>query len=169
MSITYLIIGGNIGDRVANLQETRQQLSEKVGNILVGSSIYQTAAWGAEQQTPYLNQVLCIETTLQPFELLAATQEIEQKLGRIRTQRWAARTMDIDILFYDQQIINTQELTVPHGRILERKFVLVPLCEIAAEMLHPVWQLPMKKLLEYCEDNLLVEIFGKYFATDNKI
>jgi 2-amino-4-hydroxy-6-hydroxymethyldihydropteridine diphosphokinase len=169
MAITYLLIGGNIGNRAATLQETQKQLSEKVGNILGGSSIYQTSAWGAEQQAPYLNQVLCIETALQPFALLAATQEIEQKLGRIRTQRWAARTMDIDILFYDQQIINTQELTVPHSRILERKFVLVPLCEIAAEMLHPVWQLPMKNLLEYCEDNLLVEIFGKYFATDNKI
>ncbi len=169
MATAYLLVGSNLGNRTQHLQQAQQFLRQAIGNILQGSSVYETAAWGVAAQPAYLNQVLVVETALPPFELLEKTQEIEKQLGRIRSFRWAARTIDIDILFYDQLIISTQELTIPHSRILERKFVLQPLTEIAPDMLHPVWQRSIKNLLDSCEDNSVVEIFGKYFATDNKI
>ena len=163
----YLLLGSNLGNREDYLQQTLTQLELKVGKIIIFSSIYKTAAWGNTEQDDFLNMAVAIETNVEAFELLAITQEIEIKLGRKREQIWGARTIDIDIIFYDQQVISTQTLTIPHSRIMERRFVLVPLVEIAADFIHPIWQITVKEMLEICDDKLVVEIFGKTFATIN--
>jgi 2-amino-4-hydroxy-6-hydroxymethyldihydropteridine diphosphokinase len=165
--ILYLLLGSNLGNRETYLSQANAEIQKQVGNIVAKSSIYQTEAWGNTEQDDYLNQALAVETTIEPFELLEILQAIEKQLGRKREIIWGARTIDIDIIFYDQQIISTQTLTIPHSRIMERKFVLLPLCEIAPDFIHPVWQISVKEMLNICEDNLKVEIFGKTFATTN--
>lgn len=163
--ILYLLLGSNLGNREAYLSHATSKIQQQVGNIIAQSSIYQTSAWGNIEQDDYLNLALAVETNLESFELLEILQTIEKQLGRKREVIWGARTIDIDIIFYDQQIISTQTLTIPHSRIMERKFVLLPLCEIAPDFIHPVWQMSVKEMLNICEDNLKVEIFGKTFAT----
>ena len=163
----YLLLGSNLGNRQEYLAAALQQLTQRVGRVVCCSSIYQTAAWGNQNQDDFLNMAVEVETTKDAFAILAIIHEIETALGRTRLHHWGARTIDIDIIFYDRQIISTQTLTIPHPRILERRFVLVPLAEIAPDFIHPVWLLPLKKMLEICEDKLVVEIFGKTFATVN--
>jgi 2-amino-4-hydroxy-6-hydroxymethyldihydropteridine diphosphokinase len=163
----YLLLGSNVGNCLEYLANACSQIEQKIGKINKQSAIYQTAAWGLEQQDDFLNMAIEVETYIDAFEILAQIHQIETDLGRKRLQFWGARTIDIDIIFYDQQIISTQTLTIPHSRILERRFVLVPLSEIAPEFIHPVWEMPIKKMLEICEDKLVVEIFGKTFATEN--
>ncbi len=163
----YLLLGSNIGNRQEYLENALTLLTNKIGNIIATSSIYQTSAWGNQEQDDFLNMAIGIDTTKDAFEILYAIHEIEQQLGRKRTEFWGARTIDIDIIFYGQQIISTQTLTIPHRRIMERRFVLVPLTEIAAEFMHPIWEMSIKNILEICEDKLIVEVFGKTFATVN--
>jgi 2-amino-4-hydroxy-6-hydroxymethyldihydropteridine diphosphokinase len=152
--MVYLLLGSNIAPREQYLQQALQEIEQKIGQVVSISSIYQTQAWGNQQQADFLNRAVAVETQLDAFELLALLQTIEKKLGRKREQIWGARTIDIDIIFYDQQIISTQELTIPHSRILERRFVLQPLTEIAPNFEHPVWLLSIKKMLEMCDDTL---------------
>lgn len=162
----YLLLGSNLGNRQDYLENALILLTNKIGNIIATSSIYQTSAWGNQEQDDFLNMAVGIDTTKDAFEILDVIHEIEQKLGRKRTEFWGARTIDIDIIFYGQQIISTQTLTIPHSRIMERRFVLIPLTEIAAEFMHPIWQMTVKNMLEICEDKLIVEVFGKTFATE---
>jgi len=114
--------------------------------------------WGFESNDLFWNQVLEISTNLSPEEVLVQTQQIELELGRIRKpDQYDSRLIDIDILFYGDQIISLENLIVPHPRIQERKFALVPLCEIASELIHPVFQKSIRQLLEECADKLNVE------------
>ena len=156
MHIVYLLLGGNIGDRIQMLQSATIQLSERVGTILASSAMYETAAWGKEEQPRFLNSVLAMTTTLSASEVLTEIQTIENIYGRQRVEIWGARTLDIDILFYDDAIIQTERLTIPHPFIQDRRFVLVPLCEIAPDLQHPVLQKTITELLAYCPDQLEV-------------
>ena len=153
----HFLIGGNLGNRVQYLAKARQEISEKIGEILSISKLYETAAWGYTEQPAFLNQALFLKSDLLPSEVLEKINEIERNLGRERNQKWYARTLDIDIIFCEQQIIDLPHLSIPHPHISERRFVLVPLAEIAATFLHPILKLNVQELLENCPDHLEVK------------
>jgi 2-amino-4-hydroxy-6-hydroxymethyldihydropteridine diphosphokinase len=151
---TYLIIGGNLDNREQQLQIAKDWIQEKVGQIITASSVYETAAWGVTDQPDFLNQVLLVETNLSPIKLLDAIQWIETEMGRVRLRYWGERIMDIDILFYEDQIIDEPRLQVPHPGIPDRNFVLAPLAEIAPNFIHPIFQKSIESLSLACTDLL---------------
>lgn len=156
MNLVYLLIGGNLGHREWHLKKAKQQIEALCGEIITDSTIYETAAWGNTAQPNFLNQVILIKTMLTPSDLLSYLLHIELDAGRKRTEKYGPRIIDLDILFYENSVIATPELEIPHPRIAERRFVLVPMVEIAADFLHPVLQETMASLLEKCTDPLLV-------------
>jgi 2-amino-4-hydroxy-6-hydroxymethyldihydropteridine diphosphokinase len=156
MNDAYLLIGGNVGDRLSNLQLAISKISDNVGQITKISSIYETAAWGKTDQDAFLNQVLMIQTNLSPLDLLKSILNIELEMGRIRNEKYAARTIDIDILYFNDLVIDSNDLIIPHPRISERKFVLVPIHEIAASMIDKRTEKTIHEMLETCMDTLPV-------------
>lgn len=146
-----LIVGGNKGDRMKLLNAAAAAVSE-LGELMLKSTVYETEAWGGVAKGAFLNQVIEIRTAYSPVELLAFTQQIEIDLGRKREEHWGDRTMDIDIIFYGDQIIDTATLQIPHPFLSERRFVLVPLAEILPDFIHPVFGKSSLQMLEECED-----------------
>ena len=153
-------MGGNLGDRHELMALAKKEIGQHCGTILHSSRIYETAAWGKEDQQPFLNAALEVRTALSPEGVLGAINSIEALLGRQRDEHWGARTMDIDILFYDDRIIDNDQLQIPHPRLQARRFVLTPLCDIAPDMMHPVLQKSIRTLLEECTDPLPVTVIG---------
>ncbi len=144
-----LLIGGNQGDRVGLLKQACDMIGQQVGDIVQLSSIYESEAWGFEAEQSFLNQAVVVETRLEPHEVLGKALFIETQLGRVRSGNgYSSRTMDIDILFVDNKCIDTPDLIVPHPRIHQRNFVLVPLCEIMSDYVHPILQKTMSNLLK---------------------
>lgn len=155
MSHTVILhTGSNLGDRAAFLAAARDAIREHIGDILAASSIYETAAWGVEDQPAFLNQALSVSTRLSANAVLHTIQAIEQSAGREREVRWGARTLDIDVLSYDDMVLDTPALVLPHPRLSERNFVLAPLCDIAPEWRHPVLQRTAAELWAACPDVL---------------
>jgi 2-amino-4-hydroxy-6-hydroxymethyldihydropteridine diphosphokinase len=153
MSKVFLGIGTNLGNRKANLRKAREMIGEHIGRIWNSSSVYETAPWGFEAENDFLNMVIEVETNLSPSEIMKKIAGIESKLGRERDQdRYSSRVIDIDIVLYDDLAINENGLKIPHPLMHERKFVLVPLCELAPDMIHPVLEKSMSVLLEECRD-----------------
>lgn len=152
----YLLLGSNLGDRAALLRDARARLAAEAGEIVAVSGIYETAAWGREDQPAYLNQAVALDTWLRPEQLLTACLAVEQQAGRERQERWGSRTLDVDVLFYGQAIIHSPTLSVPHPRLPERRFALVPLDEIAKALRHPQSNLSVRELLACCPDPLPV-------------
>src|SRR5687768_14135951 len=138
MNEAYLLIGGNLGDRLANLKAAAQALSLHCGLVQKESFIYQTAAWGMENQPSFLNQALLIGTRLSPQQLLDQLLQIEGALGRIRDEKYGPRLIDIDILLFNDQVIEQPGLKVPHPRLHQRRFALQCLADIAPAVVHPV-------------------------------
>ena len=159
MNEVYLLTGGNIGNRLEYLSKAKEKISKKCGSILQESAIYETAAWGMKNQGAFLNQVLKIETSFTPVQLLKTILQIEEDLGRRREIKYGPRTIDIDILFFNDQVIDQQGLKIPHPQIQNRRFVLVPLNEIAPAKVHPVFQKNSSQLLTECSDTLKVNKF----------
>ena len=160
MNNAYLLIGGNIGDRVSYLQKAINEIKQKIGPIVAISSVYETAPWGNQQQSHFLNQALQVTTSLEPYSLLKKILLIEQEMGRIRTTDNQPRTIDIDILYYNNLKLDSSELTIPHPRIFSRKFVLIPMNEIAPDHLDPYHNTSIHQLLSACEDALEVNKFS---------
>ncbi len=151
--IIHLSIGGNLGEREANLEETRMFISFNFGDILAVSSIYESEGWKMENVPSFLNQVVKIESELSDKELIEEIADLEEFYGRERSsETYLSREMDVDILMIDNEIIDTISLKVPHPKMLERRFVLVPFNEIAEDVIHPVMNKSIKELLEKCED-----------------
>ncbi len=153
-----LILGGNLGDRQELINRAVKSISGK-NRLIVKSALYETQAWGNVAHGNFLNQIIQIETLLSPGKLLKQIQQIETELGRNRTIIWGDRTMDIDILYFGEEVIDTAELTIPHSFIQDRRFVLVPLTEILPDMIHPTLGKSHRTLLEECQDFCEVEIF----------
>jgi 2-amino-4-hydroxy-6-hydroxymethyldihydropteridine diphosphokinase len=154
MSEVFLLLGGNVGDKHKIFSETIRRIQNRIGMLIKVSSIYETEPWGFVSDL-FWNQALQLQTSLKPEELLDGILAIENEMGRRRiSDQYEARPIDIDIMFYDNLIIQTDRLTIPHPLIGERKFALVPLNEVAPEKIHPVTGWTLQQMLEACQDNL---------------
>ena len=157
----YICLGGNMGDRDFYIKSALHEVEKNIGEVIKISSLYETSAWGSSNQQAYLNQCVLIHTILQVQEVMDALCAIEKRLGRVRdtNNQYAARTIDLDILFYNDHIIDTISLQIPHPRLHLRKFVLVPLNEIAPHDIHPLFSLSVNQLLQQCKDDLEVMLY----------
>ena len=154
--ITFLLVGTNLGDRKKNLSIARTAIEVSVGTIIKASSIYQTAAWGKNDQPDFLNQALEVQTSLSAEDVLAEILKIEHAMGRERDQHWGERIIDIDILLFEEKIISSTALKIPHPELANRKFALEPLAEIGGDAMHPVLRLTVQEMLARCADLLEV-------------
>ena len=157
---TFLLLGSNLGDRLEVLDSALHKIISDIGLVVTKSSIYETLAWGIEDQPAFLNQVLLVKTKLAPQDLLVAINKIEHDLGRVRHQKWGERLIDIDILYFDNEIVNDDNLIIPHPEIINRRFTLVPLVEIAANYKHPSLGQTQQELLAVCGDELEVKKYN---------
>ena len=159
MNKTYLLLGSNMGNNKALLSSAAVQIVKKIGSITRKSSLYSTAAWGNTRQPDFLNQVIIVETELTAIQTMQTILNIEKKMGRVRTVKNAPRIIDIDILFFNKEIIDNKDLTVPHPQIQNRRFVLVPLNQLSPNLRHRVLKKSVHQLLIHCPDKLNVKKF----------
>ncbi|WP_205514440.1 2-amino-4-hydroxy-6-hydroxymethyldihydropteridine diphosphokinase [Longitalea arenae] len=159
MNKVFLLIGGNMGDRLQNLHQAVSLLSATCGPVVQQSAVYETAAWGKTDQAAFLNQALLLTTSLSARELITTILSVEEKMGRRRLERFGPRLIDIDILFYNDAVIDEPDLSIPHPELPNRRFVLAPLNEIAPAFVHPVLKKSVAHLLEECPDKLEVAVF----------
>jgi len=155
INIVFLHTGSNLGHRFENLLKANQLIEKHIGRIIQQSSWFETEAWGIREQPSFINQALCIRTHLSPMDLMNTILDLESKMGRVRVSKWTERLIDIDILFYNQQVINEPpKLIIPHSRITERNFVMMPMAEIAPNFLHPIFNQTIQQLLNKSTDSL---------------
>lgn len=153
----FLLLGSNLGDREGYLQKAIGLIEAELGRVTQKSSIYETEAWGKTDEPNYLNQVVRINTTLSARQVLEKVLQIETKMGRIREEKWGSRIIDVDILFYGQDIINEPGLIVPHPELHNRKFTLEPLNEMVSDLQHPVLKKSIFQLKSELKDDLIVK------------
>jgi 2-amino-4-hydroxy-6-hydroxymethyldihydropteridine diphosphokinase len=160
MTRIYFLLGGNIGNREELLSEAVRKMTNQIGKFVQASSLYETEPWGFTHEQNFLNQVIAFDSNLSAIEILDKTQALEKELGRVRkTTQYCERTIDIDILFYGNELIESERLSIPHPRIQERSFALYPLKELIPDFIHPVLKKSIKQLKEACTDKLQVTKF----------
>lgn len=152
----YLLLGSNQGDRTANLQHARQLAEKSIGKVAQKSHLYETQSWGKTDEDDHLNQALELKTMLSPREVLRKLQQIETEMGRVKTKQYGSRIIDMDILMYEDFVINEPDLVIPHAQLPNRNFALIPLMEIAGDIEHPILKLPIEEIYLACEDELEV-------------
>ncbi|HEX5027043.1 MAG TPA: 2-amino-4-hydroxy-6-hydroxymethyldihydropteridine diphosphokinase [Agriterribacter sp.] len=157
MNKAYLLIGGNIGDRKKNLREAVNAILEQIGEVTQLSHLYETAAWGKPDQPSFFNQALTVITGLSELELLHSILNIEKQMGRHRLEKYGPRIIDIDILMYNNAVVDIPELKIPHPELVNRRFALAPLQEIAPALVHPALHKSIDQLLQACPDSLDVK------------
>jgi 2-amino-4-hydroxy-6-hydroxymethyldihydropteridine diphosphokinase len=155
--VIYILLGTNLGNKKLNLSNAIAKLSVNRINSKRTSSLYKTAAWGNTNQDYFLNQILEIDTDIDPIELLKICLKVEQDMGRIRNKKWESRVIDIDVLFYNDLILESNELTIPHKHLHQRLFTLLPMAELNPTLIHPVFNKTILELIQNCEDDLPVE------------
>lgn len=155
-----LLLGSNLGDRSSLLIQAIEKIIVQLGSISKASSLYETKSWGLEDQPDFLNQVLICHTAKSAVEALHHCLSIEKELGRDRKVKWGSRSIDIDILYFDDEIVATETLKIPHPFLHQRRFTLVPLVEVMPDFVHPVLNFSNKELLEKCGDELEVFILN---------
>jgi 2-amino-4-hydroxy-6-hydroxymethyldihydropteridine diphosphokinase len=153
----YLILGSNLGDPLSSLQTALEKIKTEVGEVVRSSSVYVSEPWGIKDQPAFYNQVVEIETEFSAYSTLKKLLAIETSMGRIRGEKWGERIIDIDILYFDDQVINTDNLIIPHPGIPGRRFVLVPLCELIPDQIHPVLNVSNADLVQITSDTLCVQ------------
>ncbi|WP_457126514.1 2-amino-4-hydroxy-6-hydroxymethyldihydropteridine diphosphokinase [Mucilaginibacter sp. HD30] len=157
MNNVFLLLGSNLGDRKLLLQMAVTKIAERVGGVLKQSALYETQSWGKAGEPDYLNQVVFLQTQLSSNKVLNEILKIETSMGRIRDEKWGSRLIDIDILFYNDEIIKQNDLVVPHPELHNRRFTLEPLVEIAPELVHPLLNKTMLELKKNLTDSLIVK------------
>ena len=158
---SLILIGSNQGQRELTISQSIKMLAERCGEVLLLSSLYETEPWGFIAEQNFLNQVVALDTEMNPYDLLRELLMIEKELGRKRhdVEGYESRPIDLDILYYDDIIINDEDLILPHPRLHKRRFALMPLCDIAADFIHPVFKRSSRKLLNECEDTSEVKLY----------
>lgn len=151
-----MLLGTNLGDRATNVRHATERIEQTIGPVVETSSYYETAAWGVLEQPSFHNQVIRITSSLGHEALLRTLQAIEQQLGKVKLGHWRERLIDLDILYYGHRLVHTPFLTLPHPELQNRRFTLVPLCEIAPQFVHPIFGQTQVQLLEACKDTLAV-------------
>lgn len=160
MPIAYIGLGSNLKDRMRNLSEATELIEENSKiKVLKRSSVYQTEPVGVKDQPDFLNMVLEVETALSPSELLDFLQDVEKKMRRKRERKWGPRNIDLDLLLYENKVMSSAKLTLPHPRMHLRKFVLIPLAEIAKDKVHPTLKKSITELFEDLKEDSKVELF----------
>jgi len=153
----YLLLGSNLGDRKSIVEQAIEQIYFRIGDIFAVSSLYETAAWGKTDQPDFLNVAVGVNTNLAPMDVLEHALTIEQELGRVRHDKWGSRLIDIDVILYEQLVVDEGvKLQIPHPQMQYRKFVLAPLAEIAGAEIHPILHKSISEILDILEDNLSV-------------
>jgi 2-amino-4-hydroxy-6-hydroxymethyldihydropteridine diphosphokinase len=159
MNNIYLLLGSNMGNSKASLSKAVVQIEKQIGTVIRQSGLYSTAAWGNTRQPDFLNRVIIVETKLTAPQTMQNILSIEKKMGRTRTVKNAPRVIDIDILFFNKEIIEQEHLSIPHPQIQNRRFVLVPLNQLSPNLKHPVLNKTVHQLLINCPDRLNVKKF----------
>ncbi len=158
----YLGIGTNLGDRENNLDEALRLIKEHIGRIRQASSVYETEPWGFRSENDFLNMIAEVETKLKPSGLLGRILMVEAQMGRLRDEKkYSSRLIDIDILLYGNRIFEEKSLLIPHPRLHERRFVLVPLCDLVPDLVHPKFAKTVKALLKECKDKCKVKKYKR--------
>ncbi len=156
-TIVYLLLGGNLGNREENLEHAISLIGTNIGKLEAISSVYETAAWGKNDQPFFLNQAVAVKTSLPALQVLESALNIEQTLGRIRKEKWGERLIDIDLIFFGNEVIDIENrLQVPHPQMQFRKFVMAPLAEIVPQMIHPILGKTVLDIYENITDELAV-------------
>ena len=162
MKTAFLGIGTNLGEREENLRKAISLIEEHIGKVIAASSVYETEPWGFQSETTFLNMAIKVETVLTPSGLLGRILMVEAMMGRLREgKEYKSRIIDIDILLFGNRVINNKVLEIPHPRLHERRFVLVPLHEIGGEIVHPVFDKSISELLKECKDDSKVKNYKK--------
>ena len=160
MNLCFLLIGSNLGNRKENLKKAIKAIEADIGTITAISSIYETEPWGFDHTIYFLNQAVICSTCLDPSEILSIILSIEESMGRKRSStEYTARKIDIDILFFNSDVVDQPRLIIPHPRLHLRNFALIPLAEIAPDFIHPVIKKPVDELLKDCPDTSMVKKF----------
>lgn len=162
MGLSLILLGSNLGDREMLIKSAIDMIGKSCGKVVTCSRIYETEPWGFDAENNFLNQIISIQTDLRPHDLLKELLSIEAILGRKRNEyatTYESRPMDLDILYYDDLIINDNDLILPHPRLHRRRFTLLPLCDIAPDLKHPLFNKSNKTLLEECDDDSNVKVY----------
>lgn len=158
-NFVVILLGANLGDKLTTFSNVENHINQNIGDCVQKSSVYRSKAWGFESNDEFYNQVLVVETEFSAHDTLLRCQAIENKCGRVRHENtgYESRTIDIDILYFNNDIVDTDNLVIPHPLMHKRRFTLMPLCEILPNYIHPIFMKSNKTLLEECDDSGLVE------------